>query len=64
MRRYGIRALKWPFKSKEVDQLLASLDRHERTILLGLQVDQTCAHRQISPLTAKPDMLLGPYSST
>ncbi|KAF4999625.1 hypothetical protein FGRMN_2373 [Fusarium graminum] len=41
MRRYGIRALKWPFKSKEVDQLLANLDRHEKTILLGLQVDQT-----------------------
>jgi hypothetical protein len=53
MRRYGIRALKWPFNSKEVDQLLASLDRYERTILLGLQVDQTCAHRQISPFTAK-----------
>ncbi|KAF4970220.1 hypothetical protein FSARC_2685 [Fusarium sarcochroum] len=41
MRRYGIRALKWPFSSKEVDQLLAGLDRHEKTILLGLQVDQT-----------------------
>ncbi|KAF5673917.1 kinesin light chain 3 [Fusarium heterosporum] len=41
MRRYGIRAIKWPFKSKEVDQLLANLDRHEKTILLGLQVDQT-----------------------
>ncbi|KAM0362981.1 hypothetical protein ACHAPK_011328 [Fusarium culmorum] len=41
MRRYGIRAFKWPFSSKEVDQLLANLDRHERTILLGLQVDQT-----------------------
>ncbi|RGP69012.1 kinesin light chain 3 [Fusarium sporotrichioides] len=41
MRRYGIRALKWPFNRKEVDQLLAGLDRHEKTILLGLQVDQT-----------------------
>ncbi|KAM0339924.1 hypothetical protein ACHAPU_010757 [Fusarium lateritium] len=41
MRRYGLRALKWPFKSKEIDQLLANLDRHEKTILLGLQVDQT-----------------------
>lgn len=41
MRRFGLRSLKWPFGSKEVDQLLASLERHERTILLGLQIDQT-----------------------
>jgi hypothetical protein len=44
MRRFGFRALKWPFNSKEVDQLLTSLDRHETTILLGLQIDQTCEH--------------------
>ncbi|KAJ4175527.1 hypothetical protein NW767_014659 [Fusarium falciforme] len=44
MRRFGFRALKWPFNSKEIDQLLASLDRHEKTMLLGLQIDQTCAH--------------------
>ncbi|KAJ4235454.1 hypothetical protein NW757_013525 [Fusarium falciforme] len=41
MRRFGFRALKWPFNSKEIDQLLASLDRHEKAILLGLQIDQT-----------------------
>ncbi|KAL9566608.1 hypothetical protein ACKAV7_009523 [Fusarium commune] len=41
MRRYGFRALKWPFNSKEVDQLLTNLEHHEKTILLGLQVDQT-----------------------
>jgi conjugal transfer/entry exclusion protein len=41
MRRMGIRALKWPFSSKEVDQILSSLERHEKTILLGLQIDQT-----------------------
>jgi hypothetical protein len=44
MRRLGLRALKWPFNSKEVDQLLSNLERHEKTILLGLQIDQTCAH--------------------
>jgi hypothetical protein len=42
MRRLGLRALKWPFSSKEVDQVLTSLQRHEKTIMLGLQVDQTC----------------------
>ncbi|WZH40876.1 kinesin light chain 1 [Fusarium acuminatum] len=41
MRRYGVRALKWPFTSKDVDQLLAGLERHEKNMLLGLQVDQT-----------------------
>uniref|UniRef100_A0A4E9EIH7 NB-ARC domain-containing protein n=1 Tax=Gibberella zeae TaxID=5518 RepID=A0A4E9EIH7_GIBZA len=41
MRRYGVRALKWPFSSREVNQLLDGLDRHEKTILLELQVDQT-----------------------
>ncbi|KAG7411973.1 hypothetical protein Forpe1208_v009375 [Fusarium oxysporum f. sp. rapae] len=41
MRRYGFRALKWPFNRKEVDQLLTNLEHHEKKILLGLQVDQT-----------------------
>ncbi|KAM0330742.1 hypothetical protein ACHAQA_003694 [Verticillium albo-atrum] len=41
MRRAGLRALKWPFSSKEVGQILSSLERHEKTILLGLQTDQT-----------------------
>lgn len=41
MRRFVFRSLKWPFSSKEVNQLLASLERHEKTILLGLQIDQT-----------------------
>ncbi|KAF4445315.1 kinesin light chain 3, partial [Fusarium acutatum] len=58
MRHYGIRALKWPFKSKEVDQLLAGLDRHEKTILLGLQVDQTAIlidiHEGVKQLTLQP----------
>ncbi|OBS15388.1 hypothetical protein FPOA_13777 [Fusarium poae] len=58
MRRYGIRALKWPFNSKEVDQLLAGLDRHEKTILLGLQVDQTAIlvdmHERVKRLGLQP----------
>jgi hypothetical protein len=41
MRRLGLRALKWPFSSKEIDQILSSLKRHEDTIHLGLQIDQT-----------------------
>lgn len=41
MRRLGLRALKWPFSSKEVDQAISSLQRHEKTIVFGLQIDQT-----------------------
>ncbi|KAF4341603.1 kinesin light chain 3 [Fusarium beomiforme] len=58
MRRYGLRALKWPFNSKEVDQLLVGLERHEKTILLGLQVDQTDLlvdiHKEVKQLTLHP----------
>ena len=50
MRRYGVRALKWPFTSKDVEQLLADLERHEKNITLGLQVDQTYVHRH-NPVT-------------
>ena len=46
MRRYGIRSLKWPFKSKEIDQLLDCLKDYEGSILTGLQVDQTYVFRR------------------
>ncbi|KAF9761682.1 hypothetical protein IL306_003749 [Fusarium sp. DS 682] len=58
MRRYGIRALKWPFDSKDVDQFLVRLERHEKTILLGLQVDQTALiveiHEGVKQLALHP----------
>ncbi|KAH7144249.1 hypothetical protein B0J13DRAFT_554855 [Dactylonectria estremocensis] len=41
MRRFGFRALKWPFDTKDVNQILTSFERYERTITLSLQVDQT-----------------------
>jgi hypothetical protein len=40
MRHFGVRALKWPFSSKEIDQIVVQLERHESTIMLALQVDQ------------------------
>ncbi|KAH7124446.1 hypothetical protein EDB81DRAFT_765805 [Dactylonectria macrodidyma] len=40
MRRFGIRALKWPFDSK-VSDIVSNLERYERTITLGLQIGQT-----------------------
>ncbi|KAM5513573.1 trehalase [Fusarium oxysporum f. sp. phaseoli] len=41
MHRFGLRALKWPFNSKELEGIITNLERHEKTILLGLQIDQT-----------------------
>jgi hypothetical protein len=49
MRRFGFRALKWPFDSKEVSELINSLEQYKQTITLCLQVDQTYA--KISRMT-------------
>lgn len=42
IRRFGWRALKWPFKNKEVEGIVKDLGRYKEMISLGLQVDQTC----------------------
>lgn len=42
MSRFGIRALKWPFQSKQADKVINDLERCKGTIVLALQVDQTC----------------------
>ena len=39
--RLGVRAWKWPFKSKEVENIVANLKQYEWTFSLALQVDQT-----------------------
>jgi hypothetical protein len=41
MHRFGVRALKWPFTSKQVKKMVASLEKYEQTFSLALQVDQT-----------------------
>ena len=41
MSNFGIRALKWPFESKEVEKIINDLERCKQTISLALQVDQT-----------------------
>lgn len=41
MRRFGLRALKWPFDSKEISTVVSNLERYKQTITLCLQVDQT-----------------------
>jgi hypothetical protein len=41
MSRFGARALKWPFTSKQVEKIVSSLEGHEDTFTLALQIDQT-----------------------
>ncbi|KAI1063961.1 hypothetical protein LB506_005763 [Fusarium annulatum] len=41
MRRFGLRALKWPFESKEISTVTSNLEHYKQTITLCLQVDQT-----------------------
>ena len=41
MSQFGVRALKWPFTSKEVEKFIASLESYEQTYTLALLADQT-----------------------
>lgn len=44
MRRLGLRALTWPFESKDVDKIIANLQRDQDSFTAALQIDQTYAH--------------------
>jgi hypothetical protein len=39
MRKFGLRALKWPFESKEIDSIINNLERYRDTLSAGLTVD-------------------------
>ena len=41
MSRIGVRALKWPFTSKEIEKYIASLESYEQIYTLALLADQT-----------------------
>ncbi|MCJ1422935.1 hypothetical protein MMC29_000815 [Sticta canariensis] len=41
MSRYGVRALKWPFESKELHNLLVALERYKSTFSTALNADQS-----------------------
>jgi hypothetical protein len=57
MRRLGLRALKWPFDSKEVSGIVANLERYKQTIMLCLQVDQTCVSAPLESPTEQADAI-------
>ncbi|KAF8544656.1 NACHT and WD40 domain protein [Trichophaea hybrida] len=41
MKRFGLRALKWPFKTEDINKCIASLERSKTTINLALSADQS-----------------------
>ncbi|GKT46390.1 uncharacterized protein ColSpa_06571 [Colletotrichum spaethianum] len=41
MRRFGVRALKWPFQSNDVEKLVRDIMRYTQMISMGLQIDNT-----------------------
>jgi hypothetical protein len=41
MSRFGMRALKWPFESKDVQGTIQDLERCRGNISLALNIDQT-----------------------
>jgi ankyrin repeat domain-containing protein 50 len=41
MKNYRLRALKWPFSSKDVDKAITAIERHKATFHLALTADQT-----------------------
>ncbi|KAL7904007.1 hypothetical protein GGI35DRAFT_248894 [Trichoderma velutinum] len=41
MSRLGLRSLKWPFQSKDIEKIVQDLSQYTQTIFLALQLDQT-----------------------
>lgn len=53
MSSFGIRALKWPFETKQVGRFISDLERYKQTISLALQVDQTYVYQTLRSLSYK-----------
>ncbi|KAF1976519.1 vegetative incompatibility protein HET-E-1 [Bimuria novae-zelandiae CBS 107.79] len=68
MQRVGVRALKWPFTSKQVEKIVVSLEQYEHTFCLTLQVDQTelilGVNHKLNLVNTKTDTLLSKIDVT
>ncbi|WDK08881.1 vegetative incompatibility protein HET-E-1 [Colletotrichum graminicola] len=51
MRRFGVRASKWPFQSRDVEKTVRDIERYTQMISMGLQIDQTGTERFYSAST-------------
>ncbi|KAH7231010.1 hypothetical protein BKA59DRAFT_409280, partial [Fusarium tricinctum] len=52
MSRFGLRALKWPFESKAVEETIEDLERCRGAISLALNIDQTVILQNVDERTA------------
>jgi hypothetical protein len=39
MRKFGMRALKWPFRNKDIDKLITTVGKHKATFNMALAAD-------------------------
>ncbi|KAK5651140.1 hypothetical protein OQA88_13234 [Cercophora sp. LCS_1] len=60
MRRMGLRALKWPFESKDVDKIIANLQRDQDAFTAALQIDQAA---ELLEIHSKIDLTMLPVAS-
>ncbi|KAK0645495.1 hypothetical protein B0T16DRAFT_428600 [Cercophora newfieldiana] len=60
MRRLGLRALEWPFESKEVEKIIANLQRDQTSFSAALQIDQAT---EILDIHSKIDLATLPAAS-
>ncbi|EAQ88969.1 hypothetical protein CHGG_05588 [Chaetomium globosum CBS 148.51] len=60
MRRVGLRAFGWPFESKDVDKIIANLQRDQDSFSAALQIDQTA---EILDIHFKIDLTALPVAS-
>ncbi|KAL4745500.1 hypothetical protein BDW72DRAFT_186578 [Aspergillus terricola var. indicus] len=41
MRKFGLRALKWPLKRTEIERIIQNFERYKSSFTLSLTIDQT-----------------------
>ncbi len=45
MSKFGLRALKWPFKTKDIDRIISTIERYRDTLSAALTVDLAYVQR-------------------
>lgn len=49
MKKFGLRAWKWPLECTEVDRIIQDIERYKSFFTLSLTIDQTCVLRPLRP---------------
>ncbi|KAL5047362.1 hypothetical protein BDW71DRAFT_42194 [Aspergillus fruticulosus] len=56
MRKFGLRAWKWPLKRTEVDRIIQNLERYKSSFTLSLSIDQTALITRVSQTSDQIDL--------